>query len=417
MFRQAFIARTLALLAVAALAGCSQPPRAESTAATRSPTTPAPTATPRIGCNTISAAPTPIQPYALPPITQADYVRGDASAAATLLLYCDFQSAECEVFNRVLDQLQKDHPNDIRVVLRPFPVPVSVVAALDKSDLATRAALAAADQAKFWEMRDLLHAHYTDWYKLSPPAFEKWIVLQAASLKVDQHEFAADIDSPATEARARALYMSASGIGISGIPTVFINGGLQSRATLSYQGLESTISLIALGTRQFKSCPAFDVDASGHYLATIHTQKGDIEMQLFADKAPLAVNSFVFLARQGWFDGVTFHRVIPGFVAQAGDPTATGLGGPGYLFKNEIAPDLAYDKPGVLGMANSGPDTNGSQFFITYSPQPQLDGRFTIFGQVISGMEVVESLTARDADTMTEPPPGDKILSVTIEEQ
>jgi cyclophilin family peptidyl-prolyl cis-trans isomerase len=212
------------------------------------------------------------------------------------------------------------------------------------------------------------------------------------------------------------LYESASGLGISGIPTVFINGGLQSRAALSYHGLESTISLIELGDRQFKSCPAFDVDASSYYLATIQTQKGDIEVQLFADKAPLAVNSFVFLARHGWFDDVTFHRVIPGFVAQAGDPTGTGLGGPGYLFKNEIVPDLLYDKPGVLGMANSGPDTNGSQFFITYGPQPQLDGRFTIFGQVVSGIEVLESLTPRDADTMTDPPPGDKILGVTIEE-
>ena len=115
-------------------------------------------------------------------------------------------------------------------------------------------------------------------------------------------------------------------------------------------------------------------------------------IQLYADQAPLAVNSFVFLAKQGWFDGVTFHRVIPGFVAQTGDPSGTGKGGPGYFFKNEVS-DLRYDKPGVVGMANSGPDTNGSQFFITYAPQPSLDGSYTIFGQVIQGMDVVENLT------------------------
>ena len=179
----------------------------------------------------------------------------------------------------------------------------------------------------------------------------------------------------------------------------------------------STISLIALGPRQFKTCPPFDVDPSKQYLATLHTAKGDIVIRLFADQAPLAVNSFVFLARNGWFDGVTFHRVIPGFVAQAGDPSGTGRGGPGYFFKNETHTDVLFDKPGVVGMANAGPDTNGSQFFITYAPAPQLDGGYTVFGQVVSGMDVAEGLTPRDPQASADLPPGDKILSVTIEEQ
>ena len=114
------------------------------------------------------------------------------------------------------------------------------------------------------------------------------------------------------------------------------------------------------------------------YIATIHTEKGDIVIQLFPDKAPLAVNSFVFLARQGWFDGVTFHRVIPGFAAQAGDPSGTGKGNPGYFFNNEIS-DLKFDKPGMVGMANSGPDTNGSQFFITFAPAAHLEWRLYNF--------------------------------------
>jgi cyclophilin family peptidyl-prolyl cis-trans isomerase len=139
-------------------------------------------------------------------------------------------------------------------------------------------------------------------------------------------------------------------------------------------------------------------------------------IQLYAAQAPLAVNSFVFLARQHWFDGVTFHRVIPGFVAQAGDPSGTGRGGPGYVFDNEIRPDLLFDKPGVVGMANSGPDTNGSQFFITYSPQPQLDGGYTVFGQVTAGMDILGSLTPRDPQSGGDLPAGDKILGITIEE-
>jgi cyclophilin family peptidyl-prolyl cis-trans isomerase len=148
----------------------------------------------------------------------------------------------------------------------------------------------------------------------------------------------------------------------------------------------------------------------------LHTEKGDITLDLFADKAPLAVNNFVFLARQGWFDGITFHRVLPDFMAQTGDPTGTGYGGPGYAFDNEIT-DLKFDGPGVLGMANAGPGSNGSQFFITYAPAPHLDGGFTIFGRLISGMDVLQKLTPRDPSQPVELPPGDKLVHVTIIEK
>ena len=113
---------------------------------------------------------------------------------------------------------------------------------------------------------------------------------------------------------------------------------------------------------------------------------------------------------------MTFHRVIPGFAAQAGDPSGTGKGNPGYFFNNEIS-DLFFDKPGIVGMANSGPDTNGSQFFITFAPAPHLDGSYTIFGRVLSGLDVAENLTPRDPDQGTLLPPGDKIISITIEEK
>jgi len=160
---------------------------------------------------------------------------------------------------------------------------------------------------------------------------------------------------------------------------------------------------------------ALDLDKS--YEAVIKTAKGDIRLELYADKAPKTVNSFVFLARQGFYDGVTFHRVIPGFMAQAGDPTGTGSGGPGYTFDNEISPDLRHDSAGILSMANAGPDTNGSQFFITYAPQPSLDGHYSVFGKVIEGMDVVRALTPRNSAENPNAPAGDSITTIEIIEK
>ncbi|HEX9091175.1 MAG TPA: peptidylprolyl isomerase [Anaerolineales bacterium] len=186
---------------------------------------------------------------------------------------------------------------------------------------------------------------------------------------------------------------------------------------MSEYNLAAVIRLTMLEEKQFTQCPTMTIDPTKQYAATLHTVKGDIVIELYADKAPIAVNSFIFLARNGWFDGVTFHRVIPGFVAQAGDPSGTGYGTPGYAFKTEISPDLTFDGPGVVGMANAGADSNGSQFFITYAAQPKLDGSYTIFGRVIQGMDVATNLTPRDPGTSGDLPPGDKILSVTIDEK
>ncbi|MCS7039854.1 MAG: peptidylprolyl isomerase, partial [Caldilineales bacterium] len=126
------------------------------------------------------------------------------------------------------------------------------------------------------------------------------------------------------------------------------------------------------------------------YQAVLKTAKGDIVIELYADKAPRTVNNFVFLAREGFYDNTTFHRVIDGFMAQGGDPTGTGSGGPGYTFPDEIVPDLVFDRRGLLAMANAGPNTNGSQFFITFGPTPWLNGAHTIFGEVIQGDEVLD---------------------------
>jgi cyclophilin family peptidyl-prolyl cis-trans isomerase len=178
-------------------------------------------------------------------------------------------------------------------------------------------------------------------------------------------------------------------------------------------------SIPASGTpaarKTYPTKPAQTIDAAKAYTATMTTTKGDIVISLLAKAAPITVNSFVFLAREGFYNGTTFHRVITDFMAQGGDPTGTGTGGPGYSFQDETASGLTFDTPGLLAMANSGPNTNGSQFFITYTSTTWLNGKHTIFGRVVSGMNVALALTVRDP--AASPPPGDKIISVTIEEK
>jgi len=406
-------ARWAAAAALCMLAACG--PVAQSPTPTAARPTESATTDPNLGCTAIDASPTPGTASVLRPDASDDFSRGSEDAPVTMLLYCDFQSAECEIFNRVLDQLMQSRAQDLRVIYRLFPVPMSAMTSLDKSEISARAAIAAGKQDKFWEMRDLLHQRYGDWIQLSPAGFRAWIIGEAETAGLDEQRFTVDLESAETSALSSSAYESAVALGITSIPAVFMNGQLQERPALSHAGLESTIGLIALGTRQYRACPPFEIDPSRQYVATIRTEKGDFVIQLNADRAPLAVNSFVFLARQGWFDGASFHRVIPGFVAQGGDPSGTGRGGPGYYFKNEVYVDLRFDKPGVVAMANSGPDTNGSQFFITYAPQPQLDGSYTIFGQVIDGMDAVESLTPRDPQVSAGLPRGDRITSVTIQ--
>jgi cyclophilin family peptidyl-prolyl cis-trans isomerase len=161
--------------------------------------------------------------------------------------------------------------------------------------------------------------------------------------------------------------------------------------------------------------PPMVIDTKKIYIADFKTVRGEFRVQLYADKAPYTVNSFVFLARQGFYNNTTFHRVIKDFMAQGGDPTGTGSGGPGYSFDDEITTDLKFDKPGMMAMANAGANTNGSQFFITFNAESGLDGHYTIFGQVASGMDVVLSLTIRDPST-SPTFVGDALYSVTISE-
>jgi cyclophilin family peptidyl-prolyl cis-trans isomerase len=167
--------------------------------------------------------------------------------------------------------------------------------------------------------------------------------------------------------------------------------------------------------KQYSSPPAMVIDPKKQYRAIFHTSKGDITVQLFAEQAPITVNNLVFLARDGFYNNTTFHRVIKGFMVQGGDPTGTGMGGPGYKFADEQGGlALKHDKAGILSMANAGRNTNGSQFFITYGPTPHLNGKHAVFGQVISGMDVLNAI--RERDPQYDRQPGDTLHFIEIVE-
>lgn len=398
--------KSLACLTLIAATAC-----VPATDATPSPATaPMVIATPtEFTCTIVSLAPTPA-PGAdsrFPPLSAQDRVRGAAEPVVTFVEYGDFVDPNSAALAEALRALVADYPQDVRVAFRPFPL-----SAFDKSQLAAQAVEAAGLQGQFWELHDLLYAQQDRWAALSVQDFEQWLGAQAAGLGMDAAMFRADLKSEAVAAKVQQY----RAIGIPGTPVLLINGEVYA-GPRDFYSLERITRLIMLGERQFTSCPPMTIDLQKQYLAILHTEKGEVVIALFPEAAPLTVNSFVFLARQGWFEEITFHRVIPGFVVQTGDPSGTGEGNPGYFFMNEINPHLKFDRAGRVGMANAGADTNGSQFFITMAPAPHLDGKYTIFGQVLRGMEVLTQITPRDPQPGTPLPPGDRLIGISIEEK
>jgi cyclophilin family peptidyl-prolyl cis-trans isomerase len=320
----------------------------------------------------------------------------------------------------LLKRLADAYPNDVQIVYRHFPLPSHPL-----SMLATQAAEAAGAQGKFWEMEELIFANQQTWSGQSETDFRKTLDQYATQIGLDVKQFGSELDAGKYKAKAQAAQDLAVQLGLGGTPTLLLNGSAwpQSLNYLSYNNLDGIVKyIVELPKKQYKEAPKMQIDQNKSYTATIKTDQGDIVLKLFADKAPLAVNNFVFLAREGWYDGVTFHRVLADFMAQAGDPSGLGIGGPGYEFPNEIT-GLKFDKEGLLAMANAGPNTNGSQFFITYAPAPNLDAadptkeaNYTIFGEVISGMDVAKKLTLRDPNKDPDTN-GSVIKTITIEEK
>jgi cyclophilin family peptidyl-prolyl cis-trans isomerase len=261
------------------------------------------------------------------------------------------------------------------------------------------------------------------WSGLDTSAARDYFIALAEELGLDAEQFATELDQGTYADYVSAAEQEAMGLGLPGTPSTIVNGQVVAGESLprEFEAWEAFVKeemkLKELAARQYKSAPEMSIDQDARYVATVEMGSGDsFKIELLPKSAPQTVNSFVFLARNGWFDNVTFHRVIPGFVAQTGDPSGTGRGGPGYYIPNEIDSTLSHDTPGVVAMANAGPNTNGSQWYITYGDVSQLDGSYTIFGKVTEGMEVVEGITPRDPSRNPYAPEGDTITRITIEE-
>jgi len=397
------------------------PSVAPSPSATFSLVTVEPTLTP-----TATATP----PSRFAPVTEADWQTGPANAAVTILEYSDFQCANCAQLAAVLTRLREEYPDDLRVVYRHFPL----ITVYNKTLIAAEAAETVGAQGKFWEMHDLLFNRQADWIELSQSAFVAWLNTQAKSLDLDYDQFSADFQAGKYLQTVATAHNTALSIPLPGVPFLILNGR-PYEGPVDHWSLAALIRLEKLKQRQFQSPPPDLINPFGQYTATLQTVKGEVVIELLAEKAPLTVNNFVFLAQANWFDGITFYAVRPKPdlrcwdylgpnadaipIVQTGDPSETGLGGPGYLIPDEINPDLNFDAAGWVGMVNNGPNANGSQFFITLAAMPELNGRHTLFGKVVNseGLGVLSRLTPRDPCADPEAPSGDLITSVHIEEK
>ena len=348
------------------------------------------------------------------------YALGPEDAALTIIMYGDFQCAICARYARDVETVRATYPDDIRLIWRYFPDTRSH----DKAALALQAAEAAAAQGRFWNMHAELFAHLDDWIDLSPDDFRAELRQYAEVLGLDVARFDADLDAGTYAGVIEAAQRDAAALDVVGVPFLLYNG-VPFSGRDDFFGLEEAARLELLVKRQFAAPPPYTLTPdTTTYRATIVTEKGDIVIDLYPDAAPWAVNSFVFLAQQGWYDDITFFYVIPGFIAQTGDPSNTGRGTPGYTLPDEHANGLRFDQPGRVALAQPDgvPNSAGSAFFITLdalTPSENRDEQFTIFGQVIAGLDVVQALTPRNANdpvNFPDPPSGDRVITVRIEE-
>jgi len=393
------------------LVGCSAVPAATNPASLATPSRES-TATPAsMPCTVLHFTATPEAALGAE-FENRGHVFGPADAPVTIIAFSDYQCLQCAFLAASLQQIRLTHLKDVRIIYLHAPQPVR-----DKDNLAIQAVEAADLQGKFWEMHDLLFGKQSEWSGLIPADFETWASVQAVGLGMDKIRFQSDFEGAVVADRLNQAIKFIAGVQPFAPPLLFINSASPYTSLADPASLDTVVRMDALAARQFSACPPENTDPIKQYIVTLHTSKGDVVIQLYPEKAPLAVNNFIFLARSGWYDNITFYKVLSGFEVMAGDPSETGLGNPGYLFSTEIANDLRFNQPGMLAMDNDGPDTNGSRFFITLSPAPQLDGQYTIFGQVLSGLDNLFALSVRVPQPGIILPPGDELISVTVDER
>ena len=344
-----------------------------------------------------------------PPVTDEDWIFGDPDAPITFVEYEDFQCPACPSFSLGVKELINQYPSSIRVVFRHLPLP----SIHDKAYISSMAAEAAGAQGKFWEMHDILYTMQNQWTQLPEAEFVDWVITQAQALGLDIDQFGKDLYDEEVRADLEQITVERLSMGLNYTPFVVLNDRIYR------EGNPSISSLIGIYEFDgYQECPPWVIEEGKSYVAKFDTNVGEIEVDLFADQAPLAVNSFIFLVQEGWYDEVYFHRVVEDFVAQAGDPSGTGFAGPGYTFANETDNDLTFDRAGILGMANSGANMNGSQLFFTLGPSTDLDGGYTIFGEVREdSLAVLDDIALRDTSTATDFEDATQILGIEIIEE
>lgn len=318
------------------------------------------------------------------------------------------------MFERLVDA----YPDHVQFAFRHFPLN----SIHDNAQKAAEAAEAAGAQDAFWPYHDLLFETQEAWGGMSQSEARDAFIDLAAQLDLDTERFSQELDEGIYAERVSASREEAVALGMPGTPAVILDGQVFTGQQLPFDYdvwdsfISSEIQVRSLAENQYDAPPDMTIDVDATYLATVTMASGDtFILELYPQSAPETVNSFVFLSQEGWFDGVTFHRVLPGFVAQTGDPTGTGRGGPGYTIPNEIDGSLSHSETGIVAMANSGPDTNGSQWYITLGDAAFLDGSYTIFGRVREGLDVVLGISPRDPSQNPNAPAGDVIESISID--
>jgi len=350
----------------------------------------------------------------IPDLDEDDHVVGPEDAPITFIEYADFECPACAGLHTLRDYLTETYGDRIRFSYRHLPL----VSIHDLAVVTAEATEAAAAQGKFWEMHDLLYEKQQEWSGLSEEEALDKLVEYAGELDLDTEQFETELREQKYREEIMADYEAYQEYGQMATPTYVVNKIFYpTREFGGFGRLEGFIELVAMQDEMYESPPEQVIDPDKDYAATIRTTKGDISVELFADEAPTNVNSFAFLAEDGWYDGLDFFFVDHEQVALTGDPTNSGSGLPfaGYTCGDETVADRPFEEAGLVALYTPAPNQNSSSFFITYAAQPDFTGNFTVIGRVTEGMDVAESLAERQPGA--DQPEADAIETILIEEQ
>jgi cyclophilin family peptidyl-prolyl cis-trans isomerase/protein-disulfide isomerase len=416
------------VLLLGLVAGCGEQATSPPPSPTPTPVPPSPTSapsTPDTDPTEPVTPPTPSGPATcevftlpvesrIPSVTEDDHVKGPEDAEITFIEYADFQCPACSGLHTLSEYLTDRYGGQLRFVYRHLPL----VSIHDKAIITAEATEAAAAQGKFWEMHDLLYEEQQEWNGLSEEDLVDKLIEYAGELELDTERFEEELAEHIYREQIMADYEAYQEYGQMATPTYVVNKIFYPTQEFGGFGrLEAFLALVLMQDDMYDSPPSQVIESGKDYTAIIKTTKGDITVELFADQVPTNVNSFAFLAKEGWYDGLDFFYVDHEQVALSGDPTNSGAGLPyaGYYCTDETVSDYSFDEVGLLALYTPAANRNSSSFFITYAPQPDFTGNFTIIGRISEGMDVAESLT------QTQPGPDqlepDAVETIVIEEK